>query len=256
MRSKVSRAMPFAVGAMLLFGTGVEARQATPVAPSAVDPAGCTIAPRTPGELRELTLAGFETAAGFVRESQAGQGTPGAVASPVVEVPADGATPVAMAGEATPRTVGEPADEETVAAVEETVRQFAACTNAGDLFAQVSTFDDEGASGLLGFAVLAYAQLSAGDFQTVPTELDPAVLDAFFAARAIPVPPPAGQRFDLLDVQEVRRLEDGRVLATTALAFGGNEEAVDTLTLREEDGRYVILLGESAVVGGEATPVP
>lgn len=246
------------IAAALLLGAEAEARQATPTVPTlAINAEQCTIAPRPPAELRELAAAGFDTAAAFVRESEAEEATPSAGATPVAGTPLPEATPVSAGAGATPTFGGTPADAATVAAVEETIRQLVACTNAGDFFRLVSVFDDESASGYLGFGVLAFAQVSTGSFDEVPADLDPVLLDGFLAARAIPVPPPPTQRFNSLEVREATRLANGWVIATVAASFGSNEENVDVLRLREEDGRYVIVFfgDDDADATPPATPV-
>jgi len=239
-----------AVALGILTRTGAEASQATPIA---VDAGQCTIAPRPTAELRKLSAAGFEDAAAFVRKRAAQEGTPGLGATPAA-TPAGGATPDAAENEAPAAIEGEPVDAETRAAVEETIQQFAACTNAGDFFALMSTVDDRAAENFLGFGVLAFAQASTGNFDEPPAELDPAILDAFLAARAVAVPPPPAQRFNSLAVEEVTRLEDGRIVATISAAFGANEPRVDFLPLREVDGRYVIHLSGGSTDDEDATP--
>lgn len=235
-----SRLVVVAAALSVLLGAGAEARQATPAASLSVDAEQCTIAPRPPAELRELSATGFEDAAAFVRERAGREATPFA-----------GATPAAQTG-GTDVLTGESVDAETRAAIEATIQQFAACTNAGDFIALMSTVDDRAAANFLGFGVLAFAQASTGNFDDPPAELDPAILDAFLAARAVPIPPPPAQRFNSLEVRDVVRLPDGRLLAEIAASIGTKGVNVETLPLEEEDGRVVIALGGDAEE--ESTP--
>src|SRR3954471_2159975 len=92
------------MGATLSGGHAQKASATAAISP--VPPAECTIAPRPIGELRQLVMRGIDD---YVTGA-----TPAPVAVARVED-------------------GTPADAATVAAVTATIREFTACTNAGNL---------------------------------------------------------------------------------------------------------------------------
>lgn len=242
MKAVLLRAASLALLAALLLAGGAAAQEATPVAsPTAVDPAACTVAPRSEEELRTLIPAGFRIAVGAITD------TPAA---------GDGATPAA--DDATPAATppaGEPADAATVAAVTDVVGQYAACLSAGNVPAIAAILTENGASTFLGFGVATFTQVTTGTRLTPGAELDPALVDAYIAALAFPVAPPAEFRPTSYEVREVTRLDDGRVLATVSLATGTEVPSLDRLRLREEDGRYRVVFGPDEEERTAGTPV-
>jgi len=146
-----------------------EAQDSSPVAGLDIpSPAECTVQPRSADELRAL----FREVA----------------ATPVLDSPVASPTPAVA-----PR--GAPADEQTVAAVNATWRQYVACINSGDqarMFALVSD-------------AMVRRQLVV-DIAFGVTE------DALFAyLSATPVPIPADQSAPFVPLEDVRVLDDGRV---------------------------------------------
>lgn len=263
-----SRILCGAVLAVLVTAGDVGAQEATPVA---IDVGACTVEPRPEEETRALIVAGYAEVAASVAARQAAAATPAAIATPGA-----GATPVdaeRMAGDSieaagtpaastpaagTPATgtsaAGTPADAVTVAAVTETVAQFAACSRAGDLLATATLFTEAGASRYLGFSVLTFAQVSTGN-ATPSTDLDPALLDAFLAAIAFPVPPPREAQLTLYEVRDVVVLEDGWARATLVASLGEGAPFPEPNLLREQDGRYRLLFGPEPD-DDAATPTP
>jgi hypothetical protein len=147
-----------------------------------------------------------------------------------IEFPADSMRPVA----ATPRPIiteaetpfappaGEPADEETVAAITATVRESIACRNAGD-FARMLVF----------FTPNMLAELYGS-----PATVDPEVLQGIQEGpRAVPEP----RRLRLDAIEEVVALPDGRVGAVVETSTP-RREFRDYLffVLDAESGRWLI----------------
>jgi hypothetical protein len=143
----------------------------------------------------------------------------GLIAVPVV----DGAEPEA---EASPVAVslpeGEPADEATTAAVQETVQQVVACVNAGELDRVLGLYSD----GLL-------ATLFAGEEITEEDFADE------FVDRATPAP---GEETVLYSFSEVVITADGRA-AVVAVGDDQSRPGAPSPTLFylvEQDGRWLI----------------
>jgi len=144
------------------------------------------------------------------------RGTPAATpASP-------GATPVA--------SPGTEADAQTVDAVTETVRQFFACTNAGDFRRLFSLFT------LDGLAQLGLSAETAGALGFLP-EATPSAEENLIG---------------LIEIRDVRQLEDGRATATVVGDGTTTEPTPLTMTLVERDGMYQIDSVAGLVV--DATP--
>jgi hypothetical protein len=188
--------------AALLGGGAAAAQDATPIVPA---PNQCTVTPR------EITF--FEQ---FVGTPTAGQATP-----------ADQATP---AGAATPEAAlaqlreGEPADRATRVGVLDTVRQVAACLNAGNFLAFSALFTDD-----------YWRREAATEGPLAEEDL------ASFAAT--PEPLPAGGQAAILAVLDVRVLPGGRA-AVLVDYFDPFEEppgpARFLFILVEQDGRWLI----------------
>ncbi len=152
-----------AVGVALLIAAGtvggIAAQEATPAPfPVAPDPAECRVEPRL-----------------------------------LADVVAVVATPVSGGDSPTPFVPppGEPVDEETAAAIEATLRELFACTNAGDFLRVYALFTDD----------------FVRDF-FVGTPITPEV-EAFLSAP--PQPLPGDQRRVIVRLGEARMLPDGRV---------------------------------------------
>ena len=147
------------------------------------------------------------------------EATPGGGATPVGEAPppeecpvdqaavverlaALAATPVAAQPTPTPvdpasfvPPAGEPADEETVAAITATARAFIACINGGSQIAALGLFTDAGIRSLVGANLEQFR--------------NPAVIAAITAQ--VPVPLAENEQTLFLGVREVAVLPDGRV---------------------------------------------
>jgi hypothetical protein len=165
-----------------------------------------------------------------------------AVLEALVATPSLGQTPPAAGDVAATPPSGHPADEETVAAVKETVRQFFACTNAGDQARFLA---------LLSPALfISAAGLSADD---IPDEALIPEISATTEAQLAPATPiPDAQRNGLVAVRDVVLLDDGRVAATVVSDAPGEDPAAVLFIFVERDGRYLIDLFE--VLAEESTP--
>ena len=175
------------------------AAQDTTSLPVTPDPTECTAEPVTVEEL--LALAGATPV----------PGTPGA------NMEETAATPGAVTLPA-----GEPADEETVAAVTASLREALACLNTGNFLTAFAFFSDD---------------FQRRDLQELPiTEADVAFLEA------TPEALPAELHASLLAVREARALEDGRVgaLVETIFPEEGPEPQVDFIIFVQEEGRWLI----------------
>ena len=117
---------------------------------------------------------------------------------------------------------GEPADEETVAAVTASLYEALACLNTGNF--------------LIGFAFFS-DDFQRRDLQEFPiTEADVAFLEA------TPQALPADMHASLLAVREARVLEDGRVGALVETIFPDEAPGpqVDFIFFVQEDGRWLL----------------
>ena len=195
-----------AAAASLLGGALAAAQDATPaVQPIVPAPNQCTVAPRD--------IAFFEQ---FV-------GTPAAAS------PAAAGTPVDAATFRMPE--GEPAARAMRVGVLDTVRQVAACLNAGNFLALAALFTD--------------------DFwrRTAETE-GPLAAEDLASFATTPEPQPAGSQAAILAILDVRALPDGRA-AVLVDYFDPFEEppgpARFLLIMVEQDGRW--LIDEEVVLG-------
>ena len=189
--------------ASLLVGSLAAAQDATPTTEPIVPAANqCTVEPRP-----------IEFFQQFV-------GTPAAEATPAE------ATPAA----ATPETAslqmpeGEPADRETRAAVLDTVRQLAACLNAGNFLAFGALYTDE-------------------YFQRIVETEGPLPEEDFAFLTAEPEPLPAENQAGILAIVDVRLLPDGRVAGLFDLQDPLAEPPGPARFLYifvEQDGRWLI----------------
>lgn len=187
--------------ALLTLGVGNSAAaQDTTALPVTPDPAECTAEPVTLDELLALTGA-----------------------TPIPGTPSGGmeeetaATPEAFA-----LPEGEPADDETVAAVTDTLRETLACINTGNFLTSYAFFSDD---------------FKRRDLEEFPiTEADV----PFFAAT--PEALPAEMHASLLAVREARVLEDGRVGALVETIFPDEAPGpqVDFIIFVQEDGRWLL----------------
>ena len=146
---------------------GVGAQEGTPAGLDVPSAAECTIEPRPEDELRAL----FRQAA----------------ATPVLDSPEASPTP------AVPPT-GDPADEQTVAEISATWRQFIACINAGDQARMFALFSDD----------MVRRQL----FIDIAFGVTEEALFVFLAATPVPLPDPS---VPVVAFTDARVLADGRV---------------------------------------------
>jgi hypothetical protein len=214
----------------------VNARQATPVAsPTPIDLGECTTEPRSIDEMRALLKAGLP---------------------PVLALFAG--TPTAS-GDATPvltRVPGAPADEETVAAVTETIFQFMACNNAGNLPAAVSLLTDQAAGSYLAFAFMPFREIYAGMTGTPTVDVDPGLIDMYLGTMQLRTALPPGFQIHLYDIESVTQLENGRVRAIVLQATGSGELEESYFLLRDVDGQYRIMFGPEEEGEASSTPAP
>jgi hypothetical protein len=146
---------------------GGGAQEGTPAGLDVPSAAECTVEPRPEDELRAL----FREAA----------------ATPVLDSPEASPTP------AVPPT-GDPADEQTVAEISATWRQFIACINAGDQARMFALFSDD----------MVRRQL----FVDIAFGVTEEALFAFLAATPVPIPDPS---VPVVAFTDARVLADGRV---------------------------------------------
>jgi hypothetical protein len=164
-----------------------------------------------------------------------------AVLNTLVATPAsEAASPIADDATATPPS-GEPADEEIVAGVEETVRQFVACTNAVDRARLYGLFSPEW--------FILVSGLSPND---VP---EPALIPTIAArveTRLAGATPVAEEDLTgLVEIRDVVVLDDGRVAAT--VVTDGPEGAGESLFIfLEQDGVFLVDFVGDLV--GDGTP--
>lgn len=167
-----------------------------------------------------------------------------ATAAEVLEVYREvAATPVApTSAPATPalfiQPEGEPASEETKAAIETANRELIACTNVYGFPGLVPLSTDKHIRDILS------QDIAAGLTEEIAAE--------FLAAT--PEPPTPEQSVSLVDVRDVTVLDDGRIGSIIV----ADEPGVGLVTLyfiySEEDGRY--LLDETLDLPSNATPAP
>jgi hypothetical protein len=185
----------------------------TPAAPTVfaeeIDPAECATPPRPVAEVEALVatpLAGPR------------EGEPGYTPEPTIGSEAD-------------LPQGPPAHDETVAAIEEVERQFAACYNTGNVGAVLALLGDEAARELLGDLLGDGAGTQAvADVLATPT-----------------APRPAEERISLFPLRGVRELPDGRIGAI--VEWGTSDDPPGIVSeanfniYEQVDGRWVIVEG-------------
>lgn len=122
---------------------------------------------------------------------------------------------------------GDPADEATVTAITETMREAIACINSG--------------------SPLRFFGLTTDAFVRSALEADPITEEELDAAiQSIPASPvgvPEESYISLIDVRDARELPDGRVAALIETGFppeAGGESTVDFFIFAEQDGRLLI----------------
>lgn len=171
-------------------GASVMAQEGTPAVGTELGE--CTVAPRSMDELRVL-----------FREAAA---TP---------IPADDASPTPAAA-----PTGEPADEETVAAVTATWREYLACLSAGDQARM--------------FALSSDAMVRRQFFIDRAFGVTEEALFSFLAGT--PVPVASDQEVPFVPFTDVRVLADGRV----AVIGPGEGGRGDVRIFVQEDGRWLL----------------
>jgi hypothetical protein len=174
--------------------------------PVAVDPAECVVEPRNLDELIEIWTSGD-----YVLDEEIAAGN---------------------------FPTGTPADDATVAAIEEVARQLSACANAGDYLRMLALFTDEGVQYF-------------GPESSTATEED---IRGFFAET--PVEPLPEEEREAYYVTNVQVLDDGRiggVLHQTAPEV----RPPTYLIFKEVDGNFLIdfvVDVENTQASPEATP--
>lgn len=136
---------------------------------------------------------------------------------------------------ANPYPVGTPADDETTAAVTSVIEESIACTNIGDLGRLLAVIDPAYAPTLLGVPV-----------SDVPAAVEAAAATSAAAGPATPLVDDVDQGglvSVLLDVSNVRQLDDGRVSAEATVQRLEMEPTTFTIYLQYDEGlgRYIIL---------------
>jgi hypothetical protein len=203
---------------------------ATPVAP-----ADCTVPMRPFDELRALIVK----------------------ALPQVMATLDGtpeASPVASPRPALDPSHGIPADAATVRAAEDIVRQVAACTNAGQIGALLSLYDDEGAAAYGAVAYESFAQGVTGGHAPVDTTL----LDQFLGSLQLSAPLPEEDRITAFHVDRVSVFPNGLVHVAASFARSDDGLSPFQFWLREEEGHYRIAFDpdENIDILSAGTPTP
>jgi hypothetical protein len=128
---------------------------------------------------------------------------------------------------------GKPADQATVDAVTDTIKQSIACTNIGDLGRLLAVIDPSYAPTLLG---VPYADVPAAVVAAAKTSQ---------ASNATPLVDDVdhqGLVSSLIGVTNVVVLDDGQVAAVAAISRQGFPVSVATIYLRNDpdQGRYII----------------
>jgi hypothetical protein len=158
---------------------------------------------------------------------------PRTIESLIAIVTADPAATPQPLEDLTRQDVGEPADAATTAAVTAMVREAIACANSGAELSRLAFFTDA-----------AIARFQAED----PITADQVRI--FFGGT--PVAAPVEQQVGVR-VSDVRRLDDGRVVALAEFRYG-NEIGRSYVFMIEEDGRWLVDAEIDAELdGGPAT---
>ncbi len=194
-RRRCPLAIVVAVFSLLVAGaSGAGAQGGTPAADrDAPTAAECTVEPRSEDELRAL----FREVA----------------ATPIPDIPEASPTPAVP-------PPGEPADEQTVAEISATWRQFIACIHAGDQARMFALFSDDMVRRQL------YVDIAFG-------VTEEALFD-FLAATPVPLAPDVGALF--VPIDDARVLEDGRV----AVIGPGEQGRAEVRIFVKEGDRWVI----------------
>lgn len=144
-------------------------------------------------------------------------------ATPIAaEAPAVDASPVAEGTPGVALPAGQPVDDATRAAVEQSMIVNLACINSGSTLLALAAFSD-----------VALAEIAAGAGEITQEEYD---------AIATPVAIPDDQRNVILEFQDMVMLEDGRI---AAMILGDNlandnPPSVSLFYLSERDGHWYI----------------
>lgn len=236
MSMKFLRAGCIGTIAFLLLVHASCAQATTSPAGTPVTATDCTVSMRPASEWRLLIMA----------------------ALPQISATFDG-TPVATV-EASPQPAldlarARPADAAMVNAANAVVRQLAGCTNAGQLGALLSLYDDEGAAAYGALAYLTFARGIYGDRDPA----DPALLDLFLGSLQLAAPLPEQDRITAYHLDRAVVLPDDLIYATASFARGGEPPSQVQLWLREEQGQLHIVFDPDDNVdllpAGAPTPV-
>lgn len=139
---------------------------------------------------------------------------------------------------------GEPLDDETLAAVETTMRQFISCANAGAVFRSLNLVTD----------AFLRAQLGAGTAS--PHEIAQFSHFLRVAAEASPTPRASSEQVILVDLREGRLLDDGRAGVVVSIRSGMETAPVERgFYIFQRLGNRWLIDAVIAIVGdAEATP--
>jgi hypothetical protein len=184
------------------------------------DPAECQVEPRTVEQLEAI---------------------PAKIISKPRQVPAS--TPLSA-------LTGEPADTATMDAVMMAERKLVACLNAQDALRAYALYTNDGLVRLFDYAL---PMDPAGDWTF---EWDPDFSDL----RLPPTPLPQSQRLALLSVEDIRILQDGRVMATVTISQAplsavmfGIPTGTAVVHIFQPGARYLI---DEFIVPALGTPTP
>jgi hypothetical protein len=184
--------------------------------------------------LAGLVLFASLTATGRAQEPTPWPGAAECTVEPydltTVLTPTDATPPVAAEPTPAERPTGEPADDETIQAVTETIGQFIGCSNLGYPFRVLFLLTPE------------YLPVFVAENAGPITAADIAQLNALANATEPFDPLPPDQQTVIVAIEDVEVLEDGRVIATVIgdnLAEPDGPNAVYFI-FRELNGRYLI----------------
>jgi len=156
----------------------------------------------TDQEIRDV-LSYIAAQQAAMQDTAAGTGPESCTVAPlaidqVVALAGAGATP----GEGTTAVASDaPVGDEIATGIDQTITQLIACTNAGDTMRRLSLFSDR-------YLAETFSPGLTADFEEI--------------ASAPPAPLPANRQSVLVEVRDVRMLEDGRVVATVETSEPGD----------------------------------
>jgi hypothetical protein len=176
------------------FAAGLASAQSIEATP--VRPADCTVPMRSFDELCALIRAGLPRVMAAIADNEA--------------------TPVGSPQPALDLSPGVPADPATISAADFVAQQVAACTNAVQIGALLSLYDDEAASLYGAVAYVSFVRGVTGGADPV----DDSLLDLFLGSLQISAPLPAEDRIVAYRVDSVMVLDDRLVSVVASFAKG------------------------------------